>query len=76
MLRILCVIKTYSKDFFPEKDFGILMASLLLKSFSKTLFKRPYLGQLLSDFEKLGTIIIGEVRSLFLVPKITIWNLF
>ena len=42
--------------------------------FSKVFFKRPYLGQFLSDFEKLGTIMIGKARSFIKALLLLIWN--
>ena len=47
--------------------FEIFTTKLLLKKNSHVLKKndfRPYLGQFLSDFKTLGTIIIGKARSL------------
>ena len=42
------------------------MALSLMKnghnSLKKTFFNRPYLDQFLSDFEILGTLMIGETR--------------
>ncbi len=58
---------THIQRIFPKKMIMQFYGQFTMEkviNFSQTLFKRLYLGQFLSDFEKLGTVMIGEARSL------------
>jgi len=56
--------------------------NVILTEFSKQkIFDGPYLGQFSSDFQKLGTILFGEARSLkwvyaLMIPNIIFQNRF
>ena len=67
----LWIINTYLKDFLTNMFFDNLMANFYRKiglNPFKRFFNRSYLGQFLSNFKKLGTVMIGKAISLIWVP--------
>ena len=44
--------------------YGNTTNEIMTEFFKQNFFDGPYLGQFSSDFQKLGTILFGEARSL------------